>query len=139
MSRRDYYPVRRGSLQHETLRKLFVQDTATQEELRKAVDHGNVPSAPYFRQNVIDTLELRELIERVGRGEYSITRAGRSLVMELADAPRASVSPRISAPRVDFERPTLPAGIEFHMLISRLYYRDGRVTDMDGNRIEVGA
>jgi hypothetical protein len=173
MTRRDV-AVRRGSLQHETLRHLFVHESATQDDLRKAVDEGNIPSAPYYRQNVIDVLELRELIERVGRGEYRITRAGRQMVMQLAEAPAArlsSVSPMGSRAASDFVQPTLPNGIEFHLLISsparsmsdadkrpppvrregmdfaqwpsrrgnRLYYRDGRVTDMDGNRLEVEA
>lgn len=173
MTRRDV-AVRRGSLQHETLRTLFVQDSATQDDLRKAVDHGNVPSAPYFREKVIDVLELRELIERIGRSEYRITRAGRQMVMQLAESPSARLSSASVFARQatsDFVHPTLPPGIEFSLLISsparsmsdadkrpppirrdglefaqwpsrrgdRLYYRDGRVTDLAGNRIEVSA
>jgi hypothetical protein len=173
MTRRDV-AVRRGSLQHETLRTLFVHESSTQEALRKSVDEGNIPSASYFRQNVIDVLEARDLIEQIGRGEYRITRAGRQMVMQLAEAPSArlsSVSAFGQRNTFDFVQPRLPEGIEFRLLISspargmtdadkrpppvrrdgmdfaqwpsrrgnRLYYRDGRVTDMDGNPLQVSA
>lgn len=163
-------PIRRGSVQHEALRQLFVHDAMTGEALRKAIDHGNVPSAPYFRENVLGALEGRLLIEPIGRGEYRITRTGRQVVIDLAVAPTARVTP-IHAPSPAFVRPQLLPGVDFHLLLSsparsmsdadkrptpvrrdgmdfaqwpsrrgdRLYYRDGRVTDMDGNRIEVRA
>lgn len=148
---RHTHPIRRNSRGHAVLRLLAARGLPTDiETIMVGVEEGFRRPID-FRREVLDRLRDKDLAHADVVTGWSITRKGRELLVDLGDqAANDPVAVSIATPRTfvpagvlstgPLDRvPDRPGSSDFARCPSRrgdrLYHRDGRVTDLDGNEV----